>query len=221
MFGLRITAFEVKIGDLVNVGTTEVRAAAVSASVVHDVQNRSVSRMTYAEKVKAKGKGTVFVLGDSLVRGVGKKLEAQCGAVFSAKSIGGARIEDVTEEVKMLEARDDRHLVVMVGTNNIQKDGSEVMLRKFRSLIEGCKAVRSRVVTVVGIPRRFGVTSLQENRRLGVNVRLSRMCREAGVQYVEYDADRSRICSDRVHFNELGQSEVAGMIFRHCRHFLL
>ena len=197
-----------------------VPSCSVSKSTYAEVvQNRNVSKLTFSERVK--GKGTVFVVGDSLVRGVGKKLETQCGTVFSSRSISGARIEDVAQEVRKLEAREARHLVVLVGTNNIQKDGSEVVLRKFHSLIEGCKAVRNRMVTVVGIPRRFDVTSLQENRRLGVNVRLSRMCREAGVQYVEYEADRSRICADRVHFNALGQSEVAGMIFRHCRHFLL
>jgi hypothetical protein len=216
-------------------GAAPVNVCAESVSIAHQVQdctvrkltfaevvqNKSVRNLTFVEKVKAKGVGTVFLVGDSLVRGVGKKLEAQCGSVFSSRSIGGARIEDVTEVISKLEAGEDRHLVVLVGTNNIQKDGSEEVLTKFHSLIEGCKVVRNRMVTVVGIPRRFDVTSLQENRRLGVNVRLSRMCREAGVQYVEYEADKSRICADRVHFNALGQSEVAGMIFRHCRNFLL
>ena len=127
----------------------------------------------------------------------------------------------MTEEVRKLDARDDRHLVVMVGSNNFERDGSEIVLRKFGALIECCKSVKNREVTLIGIPRRFGVTSLQENRRLGVNTRLSKLCCAAGVHYIEYDADRSRISADRVHFNELGQSEVAGKIFRHCRHFLL
>ena len=65
------------------------------------------------------------------------------------------------------------------------------------------------------------MTSLQENRRRSVNERLSKLCSEAGVLFVEYEAGRSKICQDRVHFNEIGQSEVGGMIFRHCRHFLL
>ena len=212
----RIKAFEVKVTDLENDRPTPTGSAVGSMPV-----SRDVNVMTYAEKVKAKGKGTVFVLGDSHVRGVGKKLEAQCGAMFSAKSTGGARIEDVTEEVRKLEACDKRHLVVMVGTNNIQKDGSEIVLRKFGTLVERCRFVKNREVTIVGIPRRFGVTGEQESRRLGVNWRLSKLCREAGVHYVEFEADRSMICSDRVHYNELGQREVAGMIFRHCRHFLL
>jgi hypothetical protein len=183
--------------------------------------SRGDSRISFAEKVEAKGKGKVYLLGDSLVRGVGKKLEAQCSNVFSAKSIGGARIEAVTEEVRKLEARDDRHLVVMVGANNIQQDGSELVLRKFQVLIDCCHKVKNRAVTVVGISRRFDLTSLQENRRVSVNRRLSVLCREAGVQYVEYEAGRSMISADRVHFNETGQREVAGMIFRHCRHFLV
>ena len=183
--------------------------------------SRGDSRISFAEKVEAKGKGKVYLLGDSLVRGVGKKLEAQCSNVFSAKSIGGARIEAVTEEVRKLEARDDRHLVVMVGANNIQQDGSEVVLRKFQVLIDCCKKVKNRAVTVVGISRRFDLTSLQENRRVSVNRRLSVLCGEAGVQYVEYEAGRSMISADQVHFNEIGQREVAGMIFRHCRHFLV
>ena len=235
----KVTAVEVKIKDLEEGGEwkevvgrnrKQISVAAVSKNEGREVGVQAVvavgtgsvhSKMTYADKVKANGKKTVLVLGDSLVRGVGKKLEAQLGEVFSAKSIGGARIETVTEEVKKLEPKDDRHLVIMVGTNNVKNDGSEIMLTKLKCLIEGCRSVRNRAVTMVGIPRRFGLNGEQEDRRRSVNKRLSKLCSDSGIEYVEYFADRSRICADGVHFNELGQREVAGMIFRHCRRFLL
>ena len=81
--------------------------------------------------------------------GVGKKLAAQCAAVFSARNIGGAQIEDVTEGVRKLEVMDDRRLVIMVGTNNLQQNGSEVVLRKFSTFIECCKARKNRTVTLI------------------------------------------------------------------------
>ena len=181
----------------------------------------SVGKISFAERLKETGKGKVFILGDSLVKGVGKKLEHQCNEVFQSRSIGGAKIEAITEEVKKLEVSEERHLVLMVGTNNIQHDGSEVVLRKFQGLIDCSKIVNKSAVTVVGITRRFDLTSYQENRRESVNRRLSVLCREAGVQYIEFEIERSRISADRVHLNEIGQQEAAGKIFRHCRHFLL
>lgn len=173
----------------------------------------------FGERYKTKAKDTVLVVGASLVRGVGQKLEGQ-SHIFSAVSKSGAKIENIEEEVTKLSDREDRHLVVMVGTNNIQREGSEVVLKKFKSLIERCKAVKNRMVTVVGIPKRYDLSWFQECRRLGVNVRLEQMCRESGVQFLPCEVERSKMWRDGVHFSDVGQDEFARKLFRHCVRFL-
>jgi lysophospholipase L1-like esterase len=131
-----------------------------------------------------------------------------------------AKIEQIEEEVARLKCKEDRHLVVMVGTNNIQKDGSEVVLKKFRSLIDRCKSVGNRKVTVVGIPMRFDLMGIQASRLIGVNLRLERMCRENGVEFLPCVMEWNEMAKDRVHFNEGGQERFARKIFDHCLSFL-
>ena len=90
---------------------------------------------SFADKFKDKAKDTIVLIGDSLTRGVGAKLEQQSHMV-TTKSRGGAKIENVTEQIELLQDKDDRHLVVLVGTNNIQNENSETIRKKFKSLLE-------------------------------------------------------------------------------------
>ena len=174
----------------------------------------------FGELCKSKAKDTVVVIGDSLVRGVGQKLEQQCPHMVTSVSRSGAKLEVIEADVARLKDREDRHLVVMVGTNNIQRDGSEVILKKFKNLIKLCKSVRNRAVTIVGIPKRYDVDNIVESRRLGVNPRLAEMCRENGVEFLACEVERSRMWRDGVHFNDLGQDEFARKLFTHCIRFL-
>ena len=175
--------------------------------------------MSFAEKYKNRKRDTVHVIGDSLVRGVGKKLEAN-SHMFTATSRPGYKIEDIEKEVSRLQNNKDRHLVVMVGTNNCQEDYSEEMLEKYEKLIKQCKSVESRAVTIVGIPRRCDLDSEQDSRRIGVNKRLALKCKEYKVEYIGYECGRNRLARDGLHLNDLGQDEFAQVIFTHCKYFL-
>lgn len=174
---------------------------------------------SFAELFKDKPKDTVVLLGDSIGRGVGMKLEGN-SHMFTSVSSGGARIEDVTKQVELLKDNEDRHLVLLVGTNNIN-EGSEVILEKYKSLIDACGGVRNRKVSVVGVVRRYDVENFVDSRRFGVNERLRKKCLEKGVEYLSYEPERSRVARDGLHLNELGQHELAKNIFKHCVGFLL
>lgn len=176
--------------------------------------------VTMAEKFKEKPKDTIVLIGDSLARGVGAKLEYQSHMV-TTKSRGGTKIEDATEQIERLEDNDDRHLVVLVGTNNIQKETSETVKGKYKSLIEACKKVKNRRVSLIGIPQRFDLTGYQNSRRIGVNLELERLCKECNVEFIPHEPYRSRMAKDGLHFNHTGQDELARKIFSHCMGFLV
>lgn len=175
--------------------------------------------VSFGEKYKGKAKDTVVVVGDSLVRGVGRKLEGN-SHMFTAISKGGARIEQVEEVISKMDNNKDRHLVVIVGTNNIKQEGSEVVVKKYKKLIDVCKGKENRAVTIVGIPRRYDVNSLQESRRFGVNSRLEKMCKSQEIEFFGYEPVRSKVDRYGLHLNDEGQDDLAGMIFRHCKDFL-
>ena len=101
------------------------------------------------------------MVGDSLARGVGQKLEQQRHMV-TTKSQGGARIEQITEQIGLLQDKVDRHLLLLVGTNNVENDSSEAICLKYRILLEASKKVKNRKVSVIGIPRRYDLSGYQK-----------------------------------------------------------
>ena len=175
---------------------------------------------SFGERFKHKPIDTVVVIGDSLTGGVGRKLEAN-SHMYTTKCMRGARIEDVEREVGKLEGKEDRHLVLMVGTNNIKIEGSESIFKKYESLVKCSKTIKNRAVSVVGIPTRYDVDAVQNSRRLGMNSRVKELCSKNDVQYIEFECGRSRLGRDGLHLNSIGQDEVAGMIFTHCKDFLV
>ena len=121
----------------------------------------------------------------------------------------------------MLKDNEDRHLIVLVGTNNIQSETSETIRLKYKSLLEASMKVKNRRVSVIGIPRRFDLSGYQNSRRIGANLQLENMCRELDIEFITYEPYRSRIAQDGLHFNHVGQDELARKIFEHCKSFLV
>ena len=87
--------------------------------------------------------GSVLLVGDSMARGVGNHLRAD-NNIFDVRAFGGARVEDIEGKIDLIEDKQERHLIVMAGTNNLyNRDGStEILLRKYyKELIEKLKAM--------------------------------------------------------------------------------
>ena len=199
--------------------------------------NQNMCKVSFAEECKSKDEMTVVVVGDSMVRGVGHELVVN-SQMFSYESHGGAKIEDITKmfKEKSVRVREDTHLVVMVGTNNLSRDYTEMIMDKYKDLLKSLKENRTRKVTVVGIMRRGKDDAYIEGKRRSLNVRLQDLCNEAGVEFVDPHTiykciweRTARECSDvdmrvldrgGLHLNHWGQHEVASVLFKHCVSFL-
>lgn len=220
----KATAIELRISELSEEWPTVQEAwkdvGKTRKNIDTAVNDKKVRKQSFAEKFKDRASDTVVIIGDSLVRGVGAKLEQQSN-MYTAASRGGARIENVTEEISQMKDKEDRHLVVLVGTNNVQKEGSVEIIEKYKTLIEVSKRIKSRKISICGIPRRVDLTSYQNSRRLGVNQQLKEICTKNDVEYIEYEPQNSRLARDGLHLNYLGQDELAGRIFSHCKTFLV
>ena len=140
---------------------------------------------------------------------------------IKSMSRGGARIENVADDISQMSDNENRHLVVLAGTNNVQKEGSIEILNKYEALIDISKKVKSRKISICGIPRRADLNQYQNSRRVGVNIQLREMCRRNNVEYVEYEPHNSRLARDGLHLNHVGQNEFAAVIFQHCKPFLV
>jgi len=176
--------------------------------------------ISFSEKYRDKKSDTVLVVGDSLVRGVGAHLERD-SQMYSSLSLGGARIETVEAEITRMGEKPESHLVVMVGTNNIKNEGSEIIMGWYEKLLDEAEKQKFRKISVVGILRRDDLSSFQNSRRIGINLRLQKLCKDKGIGFVYKDLVTEHLGRDKLHLSEFGQEEVGRCIFRHCKHFLI
>jgi hypothetical protein len=141
--------------------------------------------------------------------------------MFDRLDFSGARIEDIKEKVGVLGDRPDSHMIVMVGTNNLQTDGSVLMMKRYEELVEELKRHRYRRMSLVGLLKR-GDSSL-DSRILSINCQLKLLCASHGIGFVEVDIDSQRMLRrDGLHLNWRGCETVARKIFKHsCSHLNL
>ena len=83
-------------------------------------------------------------------RGVGEHLKEQ-HKLFGKLDFSGARIEHIGEKLECIGDRPESHVMVMVGTNNLQVDRTEVMVEKYEKLVSDLKARDYKSVSMVSL----------------------------------------------------------------------
>ena len=180
--------------------------------------------------------GQFVVLSDSMLRGIISKL-ARDNPIFTGRAIGGAKIEDIKEQIVSDRVSVvGKHAVLCVGTNNLIVDGSEMIMRKYRELFESLRAKNCKRVSIVGMFYRSDVEEYLDSKRVSVNLRLGELCREFGYIYIcprevlgrlsisekktVSDVMRRVLNSSGLHFNVWGQNRLARLIFQSCVKYL-
>lgn len=212
-------ALEMKVSEMSKEWPTPREAMLLSTQKRSVNATGETNKPSFAEKHKSRPKDTVLLIGDSLARGVGAKLEQQSNFV-TAVAKGGAKIEDITVVISKLEKREDRHLVVLVGTNNIEEEGNISIVDKYSKLLDECGKVGNRKISLVGIPRRLDLNSYGNSKRIGVNLWLKELCQEKNAEFISYEPGNRMIARDGLHLNDAGQDELGRAIFCHCKSFL-
>lgn len=159
-------------------------------------------------------KKKVVLVGDSLVRDVGKNLQLQC-AGFREVCKPGARIDQLLTEVKK-KVEPDATVLVQVGTNNLRMDETDVIMKEYEDLIKGLKEDREEVV-IMGILPRQDISDALESKRMDINRQLKSMCNQEEVKYWEVDFNPWKggfLGRDGLHLNARGADVVARQIFR-------
>ena len=124
-------------------------------------------------------------VGDSIVRKTYSTLNKDEDIVVY---LPGARIEPVTESVHPIMGRGDGGpLLVHIGTNNADKEGTTVIVKKYRNLLKKTKEARVGHIILSGILPVFGTRSQghRHSRRMAVNGMVKQLCREEEVGFVD------------------------------------
>ena len=124
-------------------------------------------------------------MGDSILRKTDRTLSKGEDVVVC---LPGARIEHVTERVEnVLGYGQGGSLLIHVGTNNADRDGTTKILWRYRELVETLKKTRVEQIILSGIlPVMRGRGATYRNcKNMAINALVEQMCEEEGVGFVD------------------------------------
>src|SRR6218665_1843427 len=104
-----------------------------------------------------------MLVGDSLVKSVGRNLQQQCVGLNTVCKPGG-RIEHMVQEKK--DGKEET-VIVQVGTNNLCMDETEEMMKKYEEMVQRLKEERLREVVVMWILPRQDLSEALESKTVG------------------------------------------------------
>ena len=123
-------------------------------------------------------------VGDSIVRKTDRVLNKGDDVVVC---LPGAKIEAITERVEnIMGSGKGGSVLVHAETNNVEKEGTTAIVRKYRKLVRTLKQMQvehvivSRILPVIG---RRG-HRYQNCRGIAINMLVEKLCREEEVGFV-------------------------------------
>ncbi|KAI0234367.1 hypothetical protein LSAT2_015343 [Lamellibrachia satsuma] len=142
--------------------------------------------MSFADVVSQRKarKARVF-MGDSIIRKVAKIVNRGDDITVC---LPGAKVEDIAEKAGHVMGGGTGGAVLLhVGTNNAEKEGTPAIIGKYRRLIMTPKEARVGQIVLSGIlPIMGGRGEEYRNcRRLAINTQVQKVCMEEGVGFVD------------------------------------
>ena len=144
-------------------------------------------RKTYsASVIEGFKRNSAIYVGDSIVRKTDSRLNKGEDVVVC---LPGAMIEHVvTERVEKIMGRGKGGtILVHIGTNNADKEGTTAIVDKYRKLLKKTKEATVEQIILSGILPVFGnrIDGYRNSKRMAINGRVKRLCKEEDVGYVD------------------------------------
>ena len=138
-----------------------------------------------AAVIDGRKRNTTIYVGDSIIRKTDTRLSKGEDVVVC---LPGARIEHVTERVEKIVGRGNGGtILVHVGTNNTDKEGTTAIVEKYRKLLKKTTQARLGQIILSGILPVCGnrIQGYRNSKRMAVNGMVERLCKEEEVGYVD------------------------------------
>ena len=162
-------------------GEKETGGKGSGQNVMEGIERKSYSAAVI-EGVRKRAR--VFV-GDSIVRKTDRVLNKGDDVVVC---LPGAKIEAITERVKnIVGSGKGGSVLVHVGTNNVEREGTTAIVRKYRQLVRTLKQTRVEQVILSGILPVMGRRGhkYRNCRGMAINMLVQKLCREEEVGFVD------------------------------------
>ena len=144
-------------------------------------QERSFADVVSQGKAR---KARVF-MGDSIIRKVDKIVNRGDDITVC---LPGAKVEDIAEKAgQVMGGSTGGAVLVHVGTNNAEKEGTSAIIGKYRKLIKTLKEARVGQIVLSGILPIMGGRGEEYGncRRMAINTQVQKVCMEEGVGFVD------------------------------------
>ena len=173
-----------------------------------------IERKSYSAAVieGVRKRARVFV-GDSIVRKTDRVLNKGDDVVVC---LPGAKIEAITERVKnIVGSGKGGSVLVHVGTNNVEREGTTAIVRKYRQLVRTLKQTRVEQVILSGILPVMGRRghTYRNCRGMAINMLVQKLCREEEVGFVDlwgsFVGRADMYMKDGLHLSEKGAAVFA------------
>ena len=162
-------------------GAKETGGKGSGQNVMEGIERKSYSAAVI-EGVRKRAR--VFV-GDSIVRKTDRVLNKGDDVVVC---LPGAKIEVITERVKnIVGSGKGGSVLVHVGTNNVEREGTTAIVKKYRQLARTLKQTRVEQVILSGILPVMGRRGhkYRNCRGMAINMLVQKLCREEEVGFVD------------------------------------
>ena len=159
----------------------ETGAKGSGQNVMEGIERKSYSAAVI-EGVRKRAR--VFV-GDSIVRKTDRVLNKGDDVVVC---LPGAKIEAITQRVKnIVGSGKGGSVLVHVGTNNVEREGTTAIVRKYRQLVRTLKQTRVEQVILSGILPVMGRRGhkYRNCRGMAINMLVQKLCMEEEVGFVD------------------------------------
>ena len=97
----------------------------------------------------------------------------------------GARINDITRQVKNLRCQKKYLIITHIGTNNLQKMGSKKLIDDMEQLWETARAKTDSHIVIGLLPRYKDGRQLHDDKILYINRRLKAMSHNKGFNFLD------------------------------------
>ena len=145
-----------------------------------------IHRKNYSEAVieGVRKRARVFVV-DSIVRKTDRVLNKGDNVMAC---LPGAKIEAITERVEnIVGSGKSGSVLAHVGTNNVDREGTTAIVRKYRNLVRTLKQTRVEQVILSGILPAIGWRGqkYRNSRGMAINMLVQKLCREEEVGFMD------------------------------------
>ena len=158
-------------------------------------------------------RNTTIYVGDSIIRKTDSRLSKREDIVVC---LPGARIEHVTERVEKIMGRGNGGtILVHVGTNDTDKEGTTAIVEKYRKLLKKTKQARLGQIILSGILPVCGnsIQGYRNSKRMADNGMVERLCQKEEVGYVDmwdsFVANEELYFRDGLHLSGKGAAVLA------------